>query len=116
MMFDFDRFSEITAGVHPPQNLYSLEDALNVFRYYFQRYEEHTGHPHPPIKAAQIKRLCECMPFLDRTGGSIADIDPEAYPLMIEKHFETKYRNCDWNINHFFYGRIRAMRFYEVCY
>ena len=44
------------------------------------------------------------------------DIDPDCYEDMIDKHFRTRYRNCDYNINHFFSGRIRVLRFYETCY
>ena len=44
------------------------------------------------------------------------DIDPDCYEDMIDRHFRTRYRNCDYNINHFFSGRIRELRFYETCY
>ena len=109
MQFDFDKFSMITASVYPQSSPYSPEEALSVFHYYFQKYEDFTGHPHPPIKAAQIKRLCECMPFLDREGigGSIADVVPDCYPVLIDKYFATKFRNCDRNIHHFLSGRVR---------
>ena len=96
MLFDFEKFSNITASVYPG-GAYSLEDALSVFRYYFEQYEEHTGRPHLPIKADQ-------------------DVSPLDYPALIDQHFRTKYRNCDYNICHFFSGKIRAMRFFEVCY
>ena len=46
MIFDFDKFANITARVFPDDVGYSLGDALSVFKYYFERYEEHTGHPH----------------------------------------------------------------------
>ena len=57
MLFDFEKFSNITASVYPG-GAYSLEGALSVFQYYFEKYEEHTGRPHPPIKASQIVRIC----------------------------------------------------------
>ena len=44
MIFDFNRFADITASVYSG-GAYSIEDALSVFRYYFERYEEHTGRP-----------------------------------------------------------------------
>ena len=82
MLFDFDKFADITASVFPG-GPYTLDEALGVFRYYFEQYEAHTGRPHPP---------------------------------MIDQHFQTRYRRCDYNINHFFSGRIRELRFYETCY
>lgn len=117
MLFDFEKFSDITASVYPG-GAYSLEDALSVFRYYFKKYEEHTGRPHPPIKASQIVRICQDMPYIDRSGsgGRYADIEPEDYPVLIDKYFATRYRGCDRNINHFFSGRIRELKFYEELY
>lgn len=117
MLFDFEKFSDITASVYPG-GAYSLEDALSVFQYYFKKYEEHTGRPHPPIKASQIVRICQDMPYISQacSGGRYADIEPEDYPTLIDKYFATKYRNCDRNINHFFSGRIRELKFYEELY
>ena len=115
MIFDFEKFAQITESVYP-QTPYTLEESLSVFRCYFEKYEEHTGRP--PIRASQIVRICQDMPFIDRdySGGLYADIEPEAYPALIDRYFATKYRNCDRNINHFFAGRIREMKFYEELY
>lgn len=117
MLFDFDKFAAITASVFP-NTLYSLEDTLSVFRCYFTTYEHYMGKPHPPIKANQIVNICLNMPWVspEDKGGFYADIAVEDYQHLIHKHFKTKYRNCDYNINHFFSGRIREMRFYEECY
>lgn len=117
MLFDFDKFSNITQAVFP-NGAYSLEDALEVFRYYFQKYEEHTGHPHPPIRASQIVRIVQDMPWIcekDKCGGC-HDVTVDGYYAMIDQHFATKYKRCDYNINHFFSGRIRELRFFETCY
>lgn len=117
MIFDFNRFADITASVYPG-GAYSLEDVLSVFRYYFERYEEHTGKPHPPIKADQIVRICQIMPYLcaENEGNCCEDVSPLDYPALIDRYFATKYRNCDRNINHFFSGRIRELKFYEELY
>ena len=117
MLFDFDKFADITASVFPG-GPYTLDEALGVFRYYFEQYETYTGAPHPPIRANQIERIIREMPYIDETdkANSTMDIDPDCYEDMIDKHFRTRYRNCDYNINHFFSGRIRVLRFYETCY
>ena len=117
MVFDFEKFSNITASVFP-DGPYSLEEALSVFHYYFRKYEEHTGHPHPPIKASQIVRIVQDMPWICEAdkGGVYSDVTVYAYYAMIDQHFATKYKRCDYNINHFFGGRIRELRFYETCY
>ena len=117
MLFDFDKFADITASVFP-DGAYTLREALGVFRYYFEQYEAYMGAAHPPICAEQIVRIVEKMPYIDETDRalSIEDVVPEAYEEMIDRHFRTRYRNCDYNINHFFSGRIRELRFYEIGY
>lgn len=117
MLFDFDKFSEITASVYA-DGPYSLEEVLGVFGYYFEQYEAYTGAPHPPIRASQIEHIIQEMPYIDETDKhhSTMDVDPDCYEPMIDQHFQTRYRNCDYNINHFFSGRIRELRFYETCY
>lgn len=117
MLFDFQHFADITAAVFP-QSPYSLEDALTVFHYYFQTYETYRGVPHPPIRASQIVAIIQNMPWLcqESKGGEYADIEPYQYEEMIDKHFATRYRRCDYNINHFFSGRIRELRLYECGY
>lgn len=116
MVFDFERFSKIAANVYNQGNPYTLAQCLEVFRYYFQTYEDYMERPHPPIRASQISRIMQDMPwvFEDDKGGYHADIEPEWYPTIIILHFKTRYRRCDYNINHFFSGRIREMRFHEM--
>ncbi|MFQ8839324.1 MAG: hypothetical protein ACLR8L_16135 [Oscillospiraceae bacterium] len=60
--------------------------------------------PHPPICASQIVRIIQDMPWIEQAdrGSAYADIPPESYPPMIDQHFQTRYRRCDYNINHFF--------------
>lgn len=76
------------------------------------------GHPHPPIRASQIARIMQHMPWIDDIGIALrldcADILPQEYNYIIPLHFKTSYRNCDFNINHFFAGRIRELRLHEA--
>lgn len=118
MTFDFTRFSEVAASVYNEGNPYPLEDVLEIFREYFREYELHMGHAHPAIRASQVARIVLDMPWIFQNALSpqYADIAPDQYKAIIRRHFETKYRRCDYNINHFFSGKIREMRFYEACY
>lgn len=114
MQFDFEQFSRIAARVYQEGNTYSLEECLRVFRLYFQEYEDCMGRPHPPIRAEQIARIMEKMPYIDQIGnGGLTDVESEDYQNLINLHFKTRYRRCDYNINHFFSGRIRELRAYE---
>lgn len=123
MQFDFRRFSKIAAGVYNQRNPYTLEECLEVFRLYFETYEEYTGRAHPPIRTSQIASIIQDMPYLKRPCQEfieylktvpnfrhLVDITPDTYPILIQLHFKTKYRHCDYNINHFFSGKIRYLR------
>lgn len=120
MIFDFDRFtiSAKLAYRRCGEGAYSLEEVLHVFRYYFETYEMIFDEAHPAISIAQITRIIEKMPFIleEDAESHEASISLEGYEAIIDQHFATKYRNCDYNINHFFSGMIRNLRYYETCY
>ena len=88
---------------------------IGVFQYYFTCYEQRFGEPHPNIRMDQIRRIISAMPYVNRDdiGGYYPDIDYDTYPFIIDRHFRTNYRNCDYNINHFFSGKIRELRLHE---
>lgn len=87
-----------------------------VFKYYFERYEQEFCLPHPRIRMQQIRDIVERMPYVDQNdfGAYLADVEFEDYKDIIDQHFKTQYRNCDYNINHFFNGRIRELRYHEI--
>lgn len=120
MYFNFKLFSALTTRAYQKIEypIYLLEDVLGIFEYYFQEFENTFKEVHPPIRMVQIERIIGIMPFIDSEarGGQIEDIEPDDYYVLIDKHFKTQYRNCDYNINHFFSGDIRLMRFYEELY
>lgn len=114
MKFDFERFRNILRMVYADDlTPYSFEEVSNVFFRYFSTYEEYMNRPHPPIKAEQISRIIERMHCWDDEFSRTTDVSPECYDYLIPQHFKTKYRHCDFNINHFFSGRIREMRYYD---
>ncbi len=108
---DFDVFNELAAEAYPESCPYTLEECLEIFRYFFQRYEQFSGQSHPMLKTDQINRIIRKMPFLNEI-----ELDPDSYPVMIDKYFHTAFLNCDYRINHFFSGKIRELRFYEELY
>lgn len=115
MLFDFERFTTSAKLAYRRIDgcAYSLDDVLQVFRYYFETYEYITDEAHPIISVNQIARIIEKMPTIENDQLIIA---PDDYELMIDQHFVTKYAHCDFNINHFFSGVIRDLRYYETLY
>lgn len=113
-MFDFERFiiAARLAYRRCGGSAYSFEEVLRVFQYYFETYELIFGEAHPMISIDQIARVITKMPFI--SDDSI--IAPEDYKIIIDQHFITNYQHCDYNINHFFSGRIREMRYFETLY
>lgn len=113
--FDFTRFSKIAATAYPEDCQYTLDQCLDVFRCYFRTYEEYRGCPHPQIKREQISHIMREMPCisLEDRGNRLELLDPEDYEVLIALHFKTRYQHCDFNINHFFAGRVREIRLYD---
>lgn len=119
MLFDFDTFTRVaTQAYKEVDSPYTLQEVLDVFAYFFKAYEEETAEIHPPIRKEQIKRIIQTMPYYDKDGmaGGYSDVEPEAYPVLIDAYFRTPFRNCNYRINHFFSGSVRTMRMFEELY
>lgn len=115
-MMDFDAFSKSVERVYKG-GPYTIQDVLYVFNEYFNTYQEETGLNHPPLRREQIRRIIEIMPYLTAESAKLGTVDIEAdeYPQIIAQHFATNYRaGCDYNINHFFSGAVRFMRYREI--
>ena len=111
MIFDFDTFRKLVEQCYEP-GPYTLDETLAVFHCYFGKYEQKFRRPHPNIRMDQIRRIIQKMPYV----GEEREIEvlPCVYQYIIDRHFETKYRRCDFNVNHFFCGRIRELRYRET--
>ena len=118
MLFDFERFTTNIklAYRHCDNNLYSLEDVQSVFKYYFETYEFVFEKVHPVVTVKQIRDIIEKMPYVLNGEETMIDISVDDYEMMIDQHFVTKYKKCDYNIIHFFSGRVRELRYFESCY
>ncbi|MGI6014261.1 MAG: hypothetical protein ACOX7K_08310, partial [Oscillospiraceae bacterium] len=80
---NWERFEPLAAAAYEEADTpYTLEEALSVFRYFFQRFEDTQGTPHPPIRKQQIIRIMEAMPYIEQAdrGNGIVDIEAEYYP------------------------------------
>ncbi len=130
MQFDFELFTKRFKRAYPVARygrckrtggnncgLFSYDDALEVFRLYFLAYEYYTGCTHPQLKREKIIDIIQRMDEGETPETCPYDdmgFDPADYPAMIDAHFRTKYRDCDYNICHFFSGCIRYLRWFNT--
>ena len=88
---------------------------IDIIEYYYQTYMNtfHEEHPRLSNKAMDdVVTAIQC-------GTEVIEDDSlnvDMYRAMIDKHFQTQYKNCDYNIYHFMTDGIRNNRFHEVCY
>lgn len=91
--------------VEPPN-----EEISGFINWYFARYMEHYGEPHPNIKSQQRIRVTETLEaFIDENG-----LDVECLQEMAHAFFDNV--DSDHNINHFATSGILENRYYEAIY
>lgn len=92
-------------------------DYISVIKHYFTKYKERIGKEHPVLTIDRWEEVIDALPVIfDDDMSRSEDIDEEQLMTIINQHFNTEYRDCDYNILHFMAGDIRKNRFYEVVY
>ena len=87
------------------------EDALCVVEYYLKSFRIVFRENHPFISQKAMNGVIERF----FAGTDIIDnCEPEFYYDLIDKHFDTVYSDCDYNICHFMTDGIRNNRAYEL--
>ena len=96
---------------------WSLEDCIDVFRYFYREYEAIFNRKHPKLKNKTIQDIIKRLPYTIDASDIDIDLDPDMYPTLIDAYFEQDFGpDCDYSIQHFMSGMIRALRFYEELY
>lgn len=114
-MFDYERFTKLCKLAYRRIDdcSYSFDDVMQVLTYYIDTYSLILEKPHAMLSVEQIAHIIKCMPYVDNPElpfDCTEYVSPDDYYDMIDKHFATRYRNCDYNIIHFFTGAIRFYR------
>ena len=96
---------------------WSLQDCIDVFDYFYRRYDKIFHRPHPRLKSKTIREIIEKLPYtIDELDRDI-DLDPDMYPTLIDAYFQQDFGpDCDYSMQHFMSGMIRALRYYEELY
>jgi len=115
---DFKIFTALCSKAYRNINSsdYTLDEVLQVFKWYFTAYEHFYGYTHPFINVGNIERIILKMPVLESDVHGCIDVDADDYQHLIEAYFNTDFPHSDRNVNHFFSGDIRTLRYYEILY
>lgn len=110
----------VTLAVTFPQYLDRFgvdnEEMTEAIHYYLEQYEQYRGKPHPRLKPEQWERVLLSLISANGEFDNYIELMPEDLIPMIDKHFETRYEDCDYNILHFISEGVKKNRFYEVAY
>lgn len=96
-----------------------INEVIYIIRYFYSRYSMYFGTEHPRINNKTMDSVVRNI--IDGTenmivGGLLDAVDRDDYVLMIDKYFDTYFKNCDYNIQHFMTSGIRELRYYEAVY
>lgn len=89
------------------------EEDYEIVMYYIRTYYFFVSKDHPKLKAEQWHKVFKHIRYCDACDD---ELDNETLKIIIDKHLQTKYKNCDYNILHFLSDEIKNNRFYEVAY
>lgn len=123
--YDIEQFERLFKRCYPvavygrknESGLFSFDDALEVFLVYFRDYKYFMKRRHPPLARGKVCAIIQSMDWVlsdESSDNGAIDLFPEYYPYIIRQHFLTRYRNCDYNICHFFSGKVRYYRYCET--
>lgn len=111
-MLDFKIVLKQIATVYPQCTCKCSQlEVINIFKMFYNMYEEYRGVKHPFLKNETMKIIIEKI-----SNDDVFEYKLEDYEVIIPKYFETEFSKCDYSICHFMSGNIRQMRYYEVCY
>lgn len=85
-----------------------------IIAYYFANYYHYKRNPHPFIKIDKIEKIIDF--FINgeiETCHSTTDCYELNFYSIIDEHFKTKYKNCNYNIFHFLSNGILETKIYK---
>jgi len=97
---------------------FTSADKKEIVAYYIKTYSNYMNKQHPKLKPSQWKRVDSGLESIYNKEIDVSFDSPEVdeWKQMIDKHFETEYENCDYNILHFITDGVKIKRMYETIY
>ena len=73
------------------------------------------NHEHPKLKLKQWQKVINNIVIAeDNRTSKNEELLGKLFEQVVDKHFETPYKNCDYNIMHFISGQVMINRYFEV--
>ena len=84
----------------------------NVY-YYLDKYEDSQGERHPNLKLHQWENIFDNITKLEYDYKEII-LQGNLYRKIVDYHFDTEYKYCDYHLPHFVSGQVIHNRYQEV--
>ena len=84
----------------------------NVY-YYLDKYEDSQGERHPNLKLHQWENIFDNITKLEYDYKEII-LSGKLYRKIVDYHFDTEYKYCDYHLPHFVSGQVIHNRYQEV--
>lgn len=118
--------STVTPYKEPSIKNHSIKNHLNndlfakaekVYDYYFKKYLDVTGKPHPTLKPEQQAGVLREIALKDTEfgGNGFELLEDSDWQTLVDAHFQRDL-DTDWNINHFASGKIIELLYYKCLY
>ncbi len=97
---------------------FTTNDKKDIVTYYTETYENYMQQLHPKLKPSQWQCVDDGLGeiYNEEIGVIFDSPEVDEWKLMIDRHFETEYENCDYNILHFVTDGVKVRRMYESVY
>jgi len=91
-------------------------NAIPVVEYYLEMFKQERGKKHPNMTEEQWKHVMDKIMILKIDTGDLVELTDTNLFTMIDAHFNTRYKNCNYQILHFITDGIMQRRFFEKIY
>lgn len=113
--FDWSILEKQIIGACNRADIGDPQPYIDIIEYYYQTYMKTFHEEHPRLSNQAMNGVISAI----QCGTDLIEddrLDVDMYRTIIDKHFQTQYKNCDYSICHFMTEGIRNNRFYETCY
>lgn len=89
------------------------DDVRQAIEYYLYTYEGYTNQDHHNYKPSTWRYIADQLLTVELDKETVSlSTDDEA--MMIDKHFNTTYKDCNYHLTHYVSDKVRELRYYEM--